>query len=133
MNVAKAIRARLIANTSATYTQVGTRIYPGRLPDGATLPAIMYKRRKGGVQHIYNIDQTIDHTRAPFEIHCYAGEESYDKATAAAEAVIADLEAFRQAYDDMTIHAVFINDQSDVYDGTNKRQCVTVDIEVWYN
>jgi len=132
MTVEEAIYARLSHGDSQTWAQVASRIYPGYVPDTAVLPCIMYERGKEGQQTRENIDGTVDHIRAPYRIHCYAAQEDYARAQAAADAVVADLRNYRAALAGLTLHAVWHNKTFSDYDGVNKRQRVTVEVEVWY-
>ena len=132
MTVEEAIFARLTAADSATKPLVAKRVYPAYVPDTAVLPCIMYERKPDGNQTQYNIDTTVDHVRAVYKINCYAAQEAFAAAQAAADAVAADMRNYRAALAGLTIHNIWHNQTYTDYDGTNKRQRVTVEVEVWY-
>lgn len=132
MTVEEAIYARLSHIDSQTYAQVAKRIYPGYVPDTATLPCAMYERRPEGQQTRENIDGAVDHIRAPYRIHCYAAQEDFAHAQATADAVAADLRNYRAALAGLTIHNIWHNKTFSDYDGVNKRQRVTVEVEIWF-
>ena len=132
MTVEEAIVARLTAAGSATKPLVGARIYPAYVPDKVVLPCIMYERKPDGSQTQYNIDTTVDHVRAVYKINCYAEKEEFPTAQATAAAVTADLQNYRAALTGLTIHNIWHNKTYSDYDGTNKRQRMTVEMEIWY-
>jgi len=132
MTVEEAIFARLTATGSATLPLVDKRIYPAYVPDTAVLPCIMYERKPDQNQSRENIDGTVDHVRAVYKLNCYAAQEAFPAAQAAADAVTADLRNYRAALAGLTIHSIWHNKTYTDYDGINKRQRVTVELEIWY-
>ena len=132
MTVEEAIVARLTAAGSATQPLVAKRVYPAYVPDTAVLPCIMYERKPDGNQTQYNIDTTVDHERAVYKINCYAEKEEFPIAQATAAAVTADLQNYRAALTGLTVHNIWHNKTYSDYDGTNKRQRMTVEMEIWY-
>ncbi|MEI2676872.1 MAG: DUF3168 domain-containing protein [Burkholderiaceae bacterium] len=133
MTVEEVMFARLTATGSATKAHVATRVYPAYVPDTATLPCIMYERKPDSQQTRNNIDGTIDHIRAVYKLNCYAAQEAFATAQATAEAVAQDLHNYRAALDGVTIHNIWHNQTYTDYDGVNKRQRVTVEVEIWYS
>jgi hypothetical protein len=132
MMIEEALFARLTAPDSQTTALVAKRVHPSYIPDDAMLPAIMYERKPDSRQTKYNIDGQIDHVEAAYRIHCFAGQEDIATAQAIAAAVTADLDQYRAALDGITIINGWHNDTWNNYDGTNKRQRVSVEIEFWY-
>lgn len=128
----EAIFARLTATGSATTALVAKRVYPGYVPDTAVLPCIMYERKPDPSQAHNNIDGTLDHARAVYKINCYAEQEKFSDAHAVAKAVEAQMNNYREAFADLTIHNIWYNQTFTDYDGTNKRQRITVEVEIWY-
>ena len=132
MTVEEAIVAKLTAANSVTKPIVAQRIYPAYVPDTAVLPCIMYERKPDQNQSQENIDGTVDHVRAVYKINCYAAQEAFAAAQATADAVTIDLRNYRAALTGLTIHNIWHNKTYTDYDGTNKRQRVTVEVEIWY-
>ena len=132
MTVDEAIAARLTAAGSATKPFVAQRIYPAYVPDKVVLPCIMYERKPDQTQSHENIDGTVDHMRAVYKINCYAEKEAFAAAQATADAATTDLRNYRAALAGLTIHNIWHNQTYTDYDGTNKRQRVTVEVEIWY-
>ena len=132
MTIDEVIFARLTAVTSQTATLVAQRVYPGYIPDNAVLPAIMYERKRDASATNYNIDGTIDHIRATYRINAYAGQESSSVAQAVAATISADLDQYRAKFTALTLHNTWLNTSYNDYDGANKRQRVTVEMEFWY-
>lgn len=132
MSIDEAIFARLAAVERSTYALVGKRIYPGYIPDDATLPAIMYERKMEAEQTQYDIDGTVDHVRAVYRLKCYAAQEQISVAQAVAATVTANLDQYRAPLAGLTLINAWHNTTYSDYDGTNKRQRVTVEMEFWY-
>ena len=133
MTIDEVIFARLTAVTSQTAALVAQRVYPGYIPDNAVLPAIMYERKLEANQTNYNIDGAIDHSRATYRIKCYAAQEQISAAQAVAAAVFADLDQYRTPLTGLTLINTWHNSTYNDYDGVNKRQRVTVEMEFWYH
>ena len=132
MLIEEALVARLTRAGGATNS-IGAKIYPSYLPDDATLPAIVYKR-KPGAKDDRLISGELDHVQATWEFHCYTTQENAFQAFTLANAVVADLDSYRGTVDEhLTVHYCYFDDQHDHYDGETKRQQVTVDIDVWYS
>lgn len=132
MTVDEAIVAKLTDDTSNTHPLIDTRIYPGHVPDTAILPHIMYERKNERDQATYNIDGTLDHARAVYQLHCISNQEDYGGAIAIAEAVRKDLTGHSAALQGVTIHRTWWNRTYGDFDGVNKRHRVTVEIELLY-
>ena len=134
MTIDEVIFARLTAVTSQTAALVAQRVYPGYIPDNAVLPAIMYERKPEASQTNYNIDGTIDHIRATYRIKCLCRPGTASaSAQAVAAAVIADLDQYRAQFTGSDPPSTpGMNTSYNDYDGVNKRQRVTVEMEFWY-
>lgn len=97
---------------------IGNRVYPQRMSQGATFPALVYTRVSG--ERLNNLDgDNIQNPR--FQVDCLA--ESYS----GAKAVAAQVElAFKAA----TFPSVFIADRDDNDDATDI-YLVSMDFSVW--
>lgn len=97
---------------------VSDRIYPLRLPQGGSLPAIVYTRVSG--ERVNNLDgENIQNPR--YQVDCWA--ENYAGAKAAAAQV-------ELAFAASTLQAVLIADRDDK-DDTVKIYRVSMDFSVW--
>lgn len=76
------LRSYLLAQTSIT-SLVGQRIYPMRLPQGATLPAITYQVVFGTSTYSHDGDEDLGRRR--FQLDCWAS--TYADSMNVAEAV----------------------------------------------
>jgi hypothetical protein len=97
---------------------ISTRIYPLRMPQGGTFPAVVYTRVSGS--RINNLDgENIQNPR--FQVDCWA--ESYS----AAKAVAAQVES---AFAAASFTSVLIADRDD-RDDTTEIYRVSMDFSVW--
>jgi hypothetical protein len=112
---------------------VGTRIYPGMLPQGATLEAIVYQRVSGPREDTLGGVATLVHPR--IQIDCFA--ETYAEAKALATAVRAAFDGYSGAAAGVTIQCVRLLDDADVVDidpelEGRRRYRIRQDFEVWH-
>ncbi len=97
---------------------IATRIYPLRMPQGSTFPAVVYTRVSGA--RINNLDgENIQNPR--YQIDCWA--ETYS----AAKAVAAQIEL---AFAASSLQAVLIADRDDKDDSVRLYR-VSLDYSVW--
>lgn len=75
------LRTYLLAQSSVS-TLVGQRMYPDVLPQGATLPAIVYYRISTERQH--TVSDCLRHARARFQVDCYAESRTAAQSVASA-------------------------------------------------
>lgn len=107
--IGKAIHGRLGAVAGVTAL-VGTRIYPSRLPQGPTYPAIRYQ--------VIDAPRTHLMTRDPGEVHARVQVDSYSKTYAQAQAVAAQVRLALSRWEGtaggVTVEHVFLDDERDL-------------------
>ena len=107
--VGKAIYARLQAVAGVTAL-VGTRVYPLRLPQGPTYPAIRYQKIDAPRTHLMTWDPGEVHARV--QVDSYA--KTYDGAQALAAQVRGALSRWGGAAGGVTVEHVFLDDERDI-------------------
>ncbi len=88
--IEQSLRDHLV-DTAAVAALIGTRIYPGRLPQDVTFPAVSYQRITGGEE---NTHSGAGPARALVQIDCWS-DDTYGEALSVAEAVRAALSSHR--------------------------------------
>ncbi len=99
---------------------VGTRVYPVRLPQQPTLPAITYQRVDGIPQ--YSHSGRSDLVQSRIQVSCWALTYA---------AVIDLVDAVKAATDTFPEDAT-VEDMPDMYDPETQVYHVPVDVIVWY-
>lgn len=107
----------------------GVKVYPSRLPQDVTLPAVMYRRISG--QRIRSIDGATGLAKPRFELNAYA--ESYVEAKNLANEMRTLFDGFRGVIGAGTLveNIVFDNDQ-DTFDDDTGLERVIIDVGVWH-
>lgn len=100
---------------------VGTRIYPVKLPQNVSLPAVTYQKISGHRVHAMQTDPGYASPR--FQISCWAvdsaTESGYDIVKAVAEQARAALQDYRGTMGGaggVVVDAVFLDDENDFYE-----------------
>lgn len=131
MRIEEALYAHLSTHAGLTAL-VGTRIYPQRLPQTPTLPAVTFFRVSGPT--IQDFDGTAK-TRARFQLDCWAeGDTAYADAHEVADQVIAALDGYggqMGGAGGVWCDATLINDR-DLPDPDTGWHRVSQDYEIWY-
>jgi hypothetical protein len=107
----------VLLNDGGISAIVDTRIYPGRLPEGADLPAISFFRVS--TQRMYTHDQYDDPNQSAWavarvQINCFAKTE--EGADALGEAVLFCLSGYGSTIGGEMIGSVMADNDFDVYD-----------------
>lgn len=124
MTIAEVIRAKLIANT-ALATLVGQRIYPMKLPQTPTYPAITYQRVAGGHQGDIGVSSP------DFQFDCWAS--GYSEAETLSKTICAALEResfISNGYE--IIKCTLTRTPMDLYDSTVGKYRVSLDFKITY-
>jgi hypothetical protein len=100
----------------AVAQQTGNRIYPDKLPQGASFPCIHYQQRTGG--RSFSLTGPVGLAQPTFQVHCYA--LTYADSVALANAIRGDvttpaLDGFRGQMGGAFVQAAFVPDGIDVY------------------
>jgi len=121
-----AIRDLLLAN-NAVKAIVGTRVYPGKLPQRPELPAIRYFRVSGGRPVSHSGGSGLDGARVQFD--CLAG--TYQAAKALGSALRAVLQGYKGTVGSVVIQACFFMDDSDDYGPESETWRYRADFRIW--
>lgn len=123
--------AFLSANTGIQAV-VGTRIYPLRVPEGATLPALAYHKVSGPSEHSKDGDMSLNHPR--FQITCWAA--TYAAAKAGRTAVSAALNGFANGSvmgGSVVVDQVIVENDMDLHDQTTLEFGASTDAIIWHH
>lgn len=101
---------RLLLSDSGLSALVSTRIHPGSLPQGSTLPAIVMNRISGAP--LYTDEGEAGLSQARIQIDCWG--ETYSSAKQTARAVIACLSAFDGTVGATTFANIMLNAERDL-------------------
>ena len=128
----EAIGTRLLA-TAAVTALVGTRVYCGSRPQGATTPDIMINRISGAP--VYTCDGESGLAEARLEIDCWGA--TYGAAKNVARAVIESLSAFFGTVGGTTFQHILLDVERDFREGGNMNEPdylfrTNLDFVVWF-
>jgi hypothetical protein len=116
--------AGLFTFLASSQTSAGNRVYPRRLPQAVTLPALVYFKVSGGVEYVSNGQSGLQTPR--YQINCWAA--TYIEARALAEQVKSLMSGYAGAMGNETVTAVFIEDDQDDDDPDSEREVVRLDV-----
>ena len=129
--IEEALVSKVLANATVAAT-VGTRAYPLVVPEGATLPAIVYQRISGVREHTH--DQVGDLARPRFQFGSMA--LSYAAAKGLANAIRAALDNFAGTHLGVRIDAIQVQNEIDVYNESTDEASTFItwlDFIVWHH
>lgn len=122
---------RLIAylqdDTDVT-TLLGSRMYPDTLPQGATLPALVYQRIDTPRTHVHGEASVLPRPR--IQMHFWA--TTLAKCWEAADAVRKCLDGYRGEIDDITVCRIVILSEWSTYEPETGLRSVIQDYQVTY-
>lgn len=122
MSLETALRTYVLAD-AAVAAAVGARMYPRRLPQGPTLPALAYQRID--TRRLHDLDGPDGLPRARVQIAAWAA--NVQAATDAAAAVRERLDGFKGAWGDVQIGACLCVAERDLDDPETGRSAVVQD------
>ncbi len=129
----KAIYAILAADAGVNAI-VGTRIYPGKLPQGVTLPAIVYGRITTGPNHASG--NTPGLRSAFIQTTCYdeddATQSAYEGADVLGKAVKSALSRYSGTIAGIVVQQIFLDDERDTYEFDTNKEGRAIDFICWY-
>lgn len=105
------------------------RIYPLRLPQGYTLPAISFQRISTDREHVID-DGPIGWAWARFQLDMWA--ETYAEVRQLAEAVRQALDGYNDEMGDVTVAGAFAEGERDLYEEQTEIYRVTQDYLIPY-
>lgn len=124
---AEALYARATAHAGLTAL-IGTRVYPGTLPQSTALPAVAYSRISRSRESVMGVD--TDLARARYQLTAFA------RTPLAAKNVIEQIRACFQRWRGtaaaVVVDDVFISDDRDGYDQTLELHAPSIDILMHY-
>jgi hypothetical protein len=109
--IESALRTRALS-VAAVSALIGTRMYPGKLPQDPTYPAVTYTRISG--PRLYSHQGATGLAEGRFQFDCWAASYSAAKSTAAA--VRESLEGFRGTVGSDVIASIFAVHEADSYE-----------------
>ena len=122
MSLETALRAYVLAD-AATAAIVGQRMYPRRLPQGPTLPALDYQRVD--TRRLHDFDGPDGLPRARVQVRAWGA--SVQSATDTAALVRARLDGFKGAWGAVTVGACLCVAERDLDDPETGRSAVVQD------
>ncbi|MCX6023000.1 MAG: DUF3168 domain-containing protein [Chloroflexi bacterium] len=127
--IEEGIAARM-TGFSGLSALVAARVYPVRLPQGATLPAVTYQRVSG--QRTHTVGGRSNLARHRYQMSCWA--DSHKVAAAVAEQVRLCWDGFVGVIGTspgLSVQALVDNDQ-DMDDPETQTYHIPVDVLIWY-
>lgn len=122
-----ALRTFVLADATVTAL-AGVRMYPRKLPQGPTLPAIAYQRID--TRRLHDLDGPDGLPRARVQLSMWAA--SVADAEALAAAVRARLDGYRGAWGDVTVGSCLCVSDGDLDDPETGRAGVRQDYMIQY-
>lgn len=123
-----------VTNTSAISTLVSTRMHPLRLPDTATLPAIVYTQVSAPITATHDESAANALTQARYQIDAWSA--SYGGAVALAKAIFDALHGYKgvitSGADTFTIQSCLRADKRTNNDAETALYWVSQDFMIWY-
>jgi len=112
---------------------VGTRVYPMKLPQGCTLPAITFQRISGERAHC--LGGPSGRARPRFQVDCWAdgkfGAEGYDTVKDLADKVRKCLDGFSGDIDtESDVGGIILEGERDIWENEGNLFRVTMDFKI---
>lgn len=111
---------------------IGQRIYPLRIPENATLPALAYQKVSGPSEHSKDGDMSLNHPR--FQLTCWA--DKYADAKAVRTAVMAALQSFANGGSfggGPVVDQIIVENDADLHDPASLEFGASVDAIIWHH
>lgn len=115
--------AGLFVFLSNAGTPAGERVFPMRLPQGASLPALVYREVSPGIEYTQGGQSGVSEPRYQFD--CWGADELAAKLLASS--VTTALSGYRGAMGSEQVHAAFIEGRQDDPDPDTGRCRVIID------
>ena len=128
MTIEEALDTYLQSNTDLTEL-IGTRLYPKKLPQKPTLPAVVYHRISGPREHSMDGSSGLAHPRFQFDMY----GRTYAAAKDVSDKMRLALDAFKGTIGGVDINGAFLEDDSDGYDDDLEIYWFQADYEIWHN
>jgi hypothetical protein len=118
----------LFSYLSTANTAAGSRIYPKRLPQTPTLPAITYFEVSDPPEHTHSGPSKLRHPR--YQLGCWAAD--YIGSKSLAEEVKTKIEGYSGSMGGVTVNVSLIEDGGDNEDPDTGRWWVNLDVIIWH-
>ena len=103
------------------------RVYPMRLPQGVTLPAMTYQLVSDAHDYTQTGQSALGDPR--YQINCWGS--TYGDAKSLAEALIAQISGYKGSMGSATVYTAFMEDNRDNVDPVTGRYWVSVDVKIF--
>lgn len=123
--VEEAIHSRLIG-FAGLAALVEARVYPAKLPQGVTYPAVRYARISGPRARSHDGASGLATPR--FQIDAWA--KTYSEAKAVAKQIRLAMDNFKGTVAGVVIHAAFLDSDRDLYDDKAEVHAVSADYTI---
>ena len=118
-----------LTNHPALSALISGRIYPsGRVPDKATLPAVVYQRISAA--RVYSHSGASGLANPRFQYDCLAA--TYDGAVAVGNVLIGACSGFHGSMGQVRVDAAFVDNDMDDYEPDSKIYTRRVDVRFWH-
>lgn len=108
---------------------IGSKMYPGKLPQKPEMPALTYNRISSGQD--YELEGAEVGVRpARFDINCW--DDGYEGMLALGAAVRASLSGYMGPMGADTVQAILIEDEHDDYEADTQLWRRIIDFVIWY-
>lgn len=125
--IEEAMVARMNAHAGLTAL-VGTRTYPLRVPQDATMPAIAYQKISSPKTQSHSGGSHLAQSRIQLTIEA----DSYESVKATADQVRACWEGYKGTVGGVRIDAALVQDDRDGWSEQHGAPVVRVDVMVWH-
>lgn len=112
----------------AYLTAHGQRVYPQRLPQQPTLPAMTYLMVSDPIEHTHSGPSSLGHPR--FQLDCWGS--TYLEAKHCARQIMALMSAYVGMMGDVEVNASLPLEARDNEDPETGRHWVSIDVVIWY-
>jgi hypothetical protein len=107
---------------------ITTRVYPNFIPQGATLPLIVYQKVTGTRDHALAGPTGKAHPR--FQIEAWG--ETYTEAKGLANAIRGALDGTRTTSGSVTIGSTVLQSERDFYEAAVPAHRIVLDFSIWH-
>lgn len=132
MNIEAAL-AKHVTEAPQTAAHIGGRMYPKRLPQNPTYPAIVYHRVSGNREHSHDSSSGLAHPRIQLDVYA----RTHVEAKAVAEAVRSVLDGLPAGKlggsAGVDTSGVFLEDDDDGYDDDFEIYWFRMDFSIFHN
>lgn len=126
-NIEEALSSRLTGDV-AVSALIATRLYPARLPQDVTYPAVVYTRIDTEPTSAFGTAATLMNSRVQFD--CWA--KTYSEVKAVANAIRASLDALDTTILSVRIYGIVYSSELDIFEDETQLYRIQSDFQVMY-